>query len=111
MNESSSGFIFSVPYEIAVVRPLRQTTLAEREEALIAAYYNTELIPQELIYIDLKTDSGVSSVSTAQVAKLLGAGALESAMEMAPEGNKPFVALSEQFHRLFGFPYVVPVAQ
>jgi tyrosine phenol-lyase len=108
MKEPSS---FSVPYEIAVVRPLRQTTLTEREEALRAAYYNTELLPQEMIYVDLKTDSGVSSLSTTQLSKLIGVGSLESGMEMAPEGNKAFVSLSENFHRIFGFPYMVPAAQ
>ncbi len=111
MKDPSSGVLFSVPYEIAVVRPLRQTTLKEREEALRAAYYNTELLPQEMIYVDLKTDSGVSSLSTAQLSSLLGVGPLESGMEMAAEGNKAFVSLSENFHKLFGFPYIVPVAQ
>ena len=67
MKEISAGVIFSIPYEIAVVRPLKQTTLEERERALRAAYYNTELIPQELIYIDLKTDSGVSWSSPASI--------------------------------------------
>jgi len=111
MTEPTSGVSFSVPYEIAVVRPLRQTTIQEREEALKAAYYNTELVPQEMIYVDLKTDSGVSSFSTTQLTKLIGAGALESGMEMAPEGSKAFVSLSENFQTIFGFPYVVPVAQ
>ena len=111
MTEPTSGVSFSVPYEIAVVRPLRQTTIQEREEALKAAYYNTELVPQEMIYVDLKTDSGVSSFSTAQLTKLIGAGALESGMEMAPEGSKAFVSLAEKFQTICGFPYVVPVAQ
>ena len=111
MKDNSLGIQFSIPYEIAVVRPLKQTTLAEREEALRAAYYNTELIPQEMIYVDLKTDSGVSAFSTAQLAKLTGLGPLESGMEMTPEGNGAFVALTEKFQRIFGFPYVVPVAQ
>jgi len=111
MKEPTSGVLFSVPYEIAVVRPLRQTTLKEREEALKAAYYNTELLPQEMIYVDLKTDSGVSSLSTTQLSKLIGASALESGMETAPEGSRAFVSLSENFHRIFGFPYVVPVVQ
>jgi tryptophanase len=53
--------MFSVPYEIAAVRLLRQTTLSERENVLRAAHYNTELVPQDAIYIDLSTDSGVSS--------------------------------------------------
>ncbi len=111
MKDSSSGFLFSIPYEIAVVRPLRQTTLRERENALQAAYYNTELVPQEMIYVDLRTDSGVSSLSTAQLSKLTGLGPMESGMEMAPEGNKAFVSLSEKFQKIFGFPYMVPVAQ
>ena len=111
MKVSSPGVLFSIPYEIAVVRPLSQSTLRERENALKAAYYNTELVPQEMIYVDLKTDSGVSSLSTAQLSKLTGVGPLESGMEMAPEGNRAFVSLSEKFREIFGFPYVVPVAQ
>jgi tyrosine phenol-lyase len=111
MKETTSVVPFSIPYEIAVVRPLRQTTFKEREEALKAAYYNTELLPQGMIYVDLKTDSGVSSLSTTQLSNLLGAGgALESGMEMAPEGNRAFVSLSKNFKTIFGFPYVVPVA-
>jgi tyrosine phenol-lyase len=68
MARDSNGVTFSVPYELAVVRPLRQTTEQERHAALIQAHYNTDLIPQELIYIDLSTDSGVSASSTGQLA-------------------------------------------
>ncbi|HYY24309.1 MAG TPA: tryptophanase [Candidatus Udaeobacter sp.] len=111
MKTTASGIQFAVPYEIAVVRTLRQTTLEERQAVLEAAYYNTELIPQEMIYVDLKTDSGVSSLSTAQLSKWISAEPLESAMEMAPEASRAFVSVSEQFQKIFGFPYVVPVAQ
>ena len=111
MKDSSPGVLFSVPYEIAAVRPLRQTTRHEREEVLIAAYYNTELVPQDLIYVDLRTDSGVSSLSTAQLSKLLGLGSIESEMGMPLEGNRAFVTLSERFQRIFDFPYTLPVAQ
>lgn len=111
MNHSASGIIFSLPYEIAVVRPLRQTSLAERQTALEAAHYNTELIPQELIYIDLTTDSGVSAISTAQLSALTGLKAVEPGMGLAAEGSQAFTALSEQLQKLFGFPYIVPVTQ
>jgi tyrosine phenol-lyase len=111
VRDNSSGICFSVPYEIAVVRPLRQTSLRDREEALEAAYYNTELLPQEMIYIDLKTDSGVSSLSTAQLASLIGVGPRESSMDMAPEGNRACARLSEEFEKVFGFPYMISVAQ
>jgi tyrosine phenol-lyase len=111
MNQSSSGVIFSIPYEIAVVRPLKQTTLSERQAALDAAHLNTELIPQELIYLDLTTDSGVSAISTAQLSALAGLKALEPGMGLAAEGSQAFMALSEQLQNIFGFPYVVPVTQ
>jgi tyrosine phenol-lyase len=110
MKNDFEGISFSIPYEIAVVRPLRQTTLGEREEALRKAHYNTELIPQEMVYVDLKTDSGVSSFSTGQVAAVVGAEPLETTPEMAPEGNRAFRALSDKFAELFGFPFVVPCA-
>jgi tyrosine phenol-lyase len=111
MKDNSSEFVFSVPYELATVRPLRQTTREERQGALRAAYFNTELIPQELIYIDLKTDSGVSALSTGQLAKLVGFGFLESGIEMVAEASVAFRALAEKFREIFGFPYLVPVAQ
>jgi tyrosine phenol-lyase len=111
MSERSTEFAFSVPYEISTVRPLRRTTRQERQAALQAACYNTELIPQELIYIDLKTDSGVSAPSVGQMAKLLGAWPLESGIEMAAEGSVAFRSLSEKFDQYFGFPYMLPVAQ
>lgn len=111
MNQSSSGIVFSIPYEIAVVRPLKQTTLSERQAALDAAHHNTELIPQEMIYLDLTTDSGVSAISTAQLSALTGAKALEPGMGLAAEGSQAFTALSQQLQDIFGFPYVVPVTQ
>lgn len=111
MRDDFAGIRFSVPYEIAVVRPLRQTTLRERGEALAQAFHNTELIPQEMIYVDLKTDSGVSSLSTAQVGTVLGERGLEASAEVAPEGNAAFISLSAQFREIFGFPFVVPCSQ
>jgi tryptophanase len=60
METDSRGVTFSVPFEIAAARPLRQTTLKERRDALRAAHFNTEILTQDLIYVDLSTDSGVS---------------------------------------------------
>ena len=108
---SSPGVTFSVPYEIAAVRPLRQTTPDEREKALRAAHYNTELIPQEFIYIDLSTDSGISSLSTNQLAALTGGKFTQPAMGLAVEGSLSFAALAEEVRRIFGFPYVIATTQ
>ncbi len=108
---TSSGFSFSVPYEIAVVRPLRQTSPAEREAALRTAHFNTELIPQELIYVDLSTDSGVSSLSTRQLAAAAAPARAEPGMGLAIEGSRSFAFLGEQVERIFGFPYHVATPQ
>ena len=111
MEASSLGVTFSVPYEIAAVRPLRQTTISERLEALRAAHLNTDLIPQDLIYIDLSTDSGVSSLSTNQLAALSGAKFVEPGMGLAVEGSLVFARLAGEAERIFGFPFLVPTTQ
>ena len=111
MNDDLRDAPFSVPYEIAVARPLSQTTLSEREEALRAAQYNTELIPQESIYVDLSTDSGVSALSTSQLAVLTGAKVVEPAMGLSAEGSGAFALLAEQIAACFGFPYFIPTTQ
>ncbi len=111
MGSNSLSVTFSVPYEIAAVRPLRQTTLAERQAALGAAYYNTELIPQELIYVDLSTDSGVSSLSTNQLTVLTGAKFVEPGMGLAAEGSSALARLAGAVKGIFGFPFVIPITQ
>ena len=111
MEATSSGVTFSVPYEIAAVRPLRQTSLAERRDALRAAHYNTELVPQDLIYVDLSTDSGVSSLSTHQLSALAGAKFVEPGMGLAAEGSRSFDRLAAEIKRIFNFQFVVPTTQ
>lgn len=108
MTANSSDAFFSVPYEIAAVRSLRQTTPAERRAALVAAHYNTELIPQDLIYVDVCTDSGVSAPSITQLALTDHA---EPGMGLAVEGSRAFLRLLEQIRRMFGFPFMVPTTQ
>ena len=111
MSDRAVGVAFSVPYEIASVRQLRQTSLQERELVLKACGYNCELLPQDAIYIDLCTDSGVSALSMAQIAAASGSQAAEPAMGMASEASRAFASLSAQYRKFFGFPYLVPTTQ
>lgn len=111
MSDDAAGVKFSVPYEIAVARPLRQTSCAERAAALRAAYFNTELLPQELIYIDLSTDSGVSAPSTRQLAVSAASDSVEPGMGLAAEGSRAYGLLAEQVQRNFAFPFFVPTTQ
>ncbi len=109
MDSATNGVTFSVPYEMAVVRPLRQTTEPERQAALANAHYNTDIIPQELIYIDLSTDSGVSASSTGQLAAV--AQSVEPGMGLASEGSAAYGRLAAALQRFFGFDYFVPTTQ
>lgn len=111
MSNRSPGVTFSVPYEIAVVRPLRQTTLDERLEALRSAHFNTELLPQDAIYLDLCTDSGISSLSTGQLSQLVGAPFVEPGMGLAAEASRAHTGLADAARAVFGFPYLVPTTQ
>ncbi len=111
METDSRDVTFSVPFEIAAARPLRQTTLKERRDALRAAHFNTEILTQDLIYVDLSTDSGVSSLSTNQLAALVAVQSLEPGMGLAPEGSRSFARLAAEVKRVFGFPFVVPTTQ
>lgn len=95
MAEGAKETGFSVPYDIAVARPLRPTSREEREAALREACYNTELIPQEMVYVDLQTDSGMSAPSTAQAAA-------------DPAGA---AGLARRFEEIFGFPFVLAFTQ
>jgi len=102
MKDGLKDIGFSVPYDIAVARTLRRTTRQEREAALAEACYNTELIPQELVYVDLQTDSAISAPSTSQVAALIGGGHSEAGSE---------TPAAQRFRDIFGFPFVLPCTQ
>ncbi len=111
MGASSLEVSFSVPYEIAAVRPLRQTSPSERLEVLRAAHFNTELIPQDMIYVDLSTDSGVSSLSTNQLAASQRSEICRTRHGFGG-GRKPRVCKAcAEVERIFGFPFLVPTTQ
>jgi tyrosine phenol-lyase len=106
MKDGVKDIGFSVPYDIAVARTLRRTSRQEREAALEQACYNTELIPQDLVYVDLQTDSAISAPSISQIAALIGGAAPDTA------GDRTSVTLlTQRFQEIFGFPFVLPCAQ
>lgn len=100
-----------VLYEVATLRPIPSTTRAERLQILHDAGYNTELVPQTAVYVDLKTDSGVGARITAQVASRLEGGAIEAAPELTGEAHTGLQRLAARFRELFGFPFVLACNQ
>jgi tyrosine phenol-lyase len=94
---------FSVPYDIAVARPLRRTTRAERVAELERACHNTELIAPEMVYVDLQSDSGLAAPSVAQAAASIGGAGLDNHADGSDAVGR--------FREIFGFPFVVPCVQ
>lgn len=97
-------------YDLATVRVLSRTTEEQRREALARAAYNTELVPSSLVYVDLKTDSGVSAITEAQAASLVGVGSAEPHAELAPGASAGHTAVAAAIGDAFGLAHVLPCA-
>lgn len=92
------------PFKIKSVEPIAFTSLAEREEELLASFYNPFLIPAAMVLIDLLTDSGTSAMSAEQWAGMMRG-------DESYAGARSFYRFEEVVRDLTSFAYIIPTHQ
>ncbi|MGH2959753.1 MAG: beta-eliminating lyase-related protein, partial [Solirubrobacterales bacterium] len=93
-----------MPFRIASVAPIHQTTAEERTAALQTAGYNLYRLPSRLVSIDLLTDSGMVGLSEQQQARMFQA-------DEAYAGSESYERLHTVVGELTGMPEIIPVPQ
>ncbi len=96
-----------VPLEMHKVRVVQKLTLLpveKRLETMEKAGYNTFLLPNNDVFIDMLTDSGTNAMSDQQIASMMVA-------DDAYAGSASFTRLQEAILEVFNKMYFLPVHQ
>ncbi|MCF0254151.1 MAG: tryptophanase [Duodenibacillus sp.] len=96
-----------VPVEMHKVKIVQQLSLLparERLARMTEAGFNTFLLHNKDIFLDMLTDSGVNAMSDLQQAAMLRA-------DDAYAGSESFYRMQAKLEEIFGMPYVLPAHQ
>jgi len=97
----------SVPLEmhkVRIVQKLNFPPIDRRLHAIEEAGFNTFLLTNQDIFMDMLTDSGVNAMSDQQLAAMMIA-------DDSYAGSMTFFKLDKKLKEIFGFPYFLPVHQ
>jgi len=92
------------PFRIKTVEPIRQTTEAQRAEAIRAAHWNVFQLRAEDVLIDLLTDSGTGAMSIHQWAGMMRG-------DESYAGARSFFTFEKAVRDITGFKHVIPTHQ
>lgn len=95
---------FAESWRIKMIEPIRKSTREEREKWIEEANYNIFQLAADKVYIDLLTDSGTGSMSTAQWAGLMMG-------DESYAGADSFYNLKNMVEKLTGFSHFIPTHQ
>ena len=91
-------------HKVRVVQKLRLPNIDERKELMKEAGYNTFLLQNKDVFLDMLTDSGVNAMSDLQVSSMLRA-------DDAYAGSETFTRLKDVLNHVFDKEYFLPAHQ
>jgi tyrosine phenol-lyase len=91
-------------HKVRVVQKLNLLPIDERLKAVEEAGFNTFLLQNKDVFLDMLTDSGTNAMSDQQIASMMVA-------DDAYAGSASFTRLKEAISEVFGMEYFLPVHQ
>lgn len=91
-------------HKVRIVQKLHLLPVEERLTAMKEAGYNTFLLQNKDVFMDMLTDSGVNAMSDRQQAAMLEA-------DDSYAGSATFTKLEKKLEEIFGTPYFLPTHQ
>lgn len=92
------------PFRIRVIEPVKRTTRAYRDEAIVKAGMNPFLLDSDDVFIDLLTDSGTGAITQDMQAAMLRG-------DEAYSGSRSYHALARAVKNIFDYDYTIPTHQ
>ena len=91
-------------HKVRIIQKLNLLPIEERLDALQQAGYNTFLLQNDDVFLDMLTDSGVNAMSQEQQAAMMQA-------DDAYAGSSTYTRLENKVRELFGMQYFLPAHQ
>jgi len=104
VKSSSGGRLYVDGYRVRIVEKLNLPPVEERLRAIREAGWNTFLLKNEDVFLDMLTDSGVNAMSDKQLAAMISA-------QDSYAGSTTFYEFASAVKEVLGYEYVMPTHQ
>lgn len=104
VKSRGGGTLYVDGYRVRVVEALRLPGVGRRLKAIREAGWNTFLLRNDDVFLDMLTDSGVNAMTDRQLAAMISA-------QDSYAGSRTFYEFQEAVREVFGYNYVLPTHQ